>query len=83
MHRDVVDNHWGAGIQVLVKRIPADAPYEGNTSGSYRFTTEPHPDEDCPFTDGPILHMVAVPMPPANPPCSETGLLAVPIGPRT
>jgi len=36
LHKDVVDNHWGAGIQAFVRRLPADAPYEGNTSGSYR-----------------------------------------------
>lgn len=58
MHKDVVDNQWGAHVQRRVKRIEADAPDEGDTSGIYRFTTEPHPEEDCPFQGIDTIPMV-------------------------
>lgn len=48
-HKDVVVNEWGIYAQRRVKRIEADAPDEGDTSGIYRFTTEPHTDANCPF----------------------------------
>lgn len=64
-HKDVVVNDYRTMTQHRVKTLAPDEPDEGGRPGTvmsgYKFTTDVHGVEFCPFEDGDLLRIVKVP----------------------